>query len=49
MIVAVKDSVLGFALYVKKCSAESYESIWGILQTMKKRFGIPSGITSDMG
>ena len=49
MIVAVKDAVLGFALYVKKCSAESYESIKGILQIVKGRFGIPSRITSDIG
>jgi hypothetical protein len=49
MIVAVRDAVSGFDLYVKECGAESYESIKGILQILKERFGIPSGITSDMG
>lgn len=49
MIVAVRDAVSGFVLYVKKCDAESYEYIKGILQIIKDRFGIPSGITCDMG
>ena len=48
MIVAVRDSISDFVLHVKRCSSESQESIEEILGTVKKRFGIPSGITCDM-
>ena len=48
MIVAVRDSVSGFVLYVKRCDSESEESIKDVLNTVKSGFGIPSGITCDM-
>jgi hypothetical protein len=48
MIVAVRDSVSDFVLYVKRCHSESQESIEDILKAVKKRFGSPSGITCDM-
>ncbi len=48
MIVAVRDAVSGFTLYARKCSSESNESIRNILQSVKKKFGTPSGITCDM-
>jgi hypothetical protein len=38
MIVAVKDAVSGFALYVKKCNAESYESIRGHTLNSNSRY-----------
>jgi hypothetical protein len=48
MIVAVKDSVSGFVLYVKRCDSESEESVVDVLDAVKSRFGTPSGITCDM-
>jgi len=48
MIVAVKDSVSGFVLYVKRCGSESEESVVDVLDAVKSRFGTPSGITCDM-
>lgn len=48
MVVAVRDSVSGFVLYVKRCDSESEESIIDVLDTVKSRFGTPSGITCDM-
>ena len=48
MIFAVRDTLSGFTLHARKCHSESIESIRGILQDVRDRFGIPSGITSDM-
>ncbi len=48
MIVAVKDAISGFALYVRRCFSESQESMETMLLQVKERFGIPSGITCDM-
>lgn len=48
MIIAVRDAISDFVLYVKRCKSESHESIRDILHSVKKRFGIPSGITCDM-
>ena len=48
MIVAVKDPTTGFVLYVKRCDSESEENIVSVLETVKERFGNPSGITCDM-
>ncbi len=48
MIVAVRDTISDFVLYVKKCRAESYEEIKSILKEVKDRFGMPEGIISDM-
>ncbi len=48
MIVAVRDSISDFVLYVKRCSSESEDSMKTVLQDVKERFGNPSGITCDM-
>ncbi|EQD76262.1 MULE transposase, conserved domain protein, partial [mine drainage metagenome] len=48
MIVVVRDSVSGFVLHSGKCFSESEQSIVGILNRIKMRFGIPSGTISDM-
>ncbi len=48
MIVVVRDSVSGFVLHSEKCFSESEQSITGILNRIKERFGIPSGTISDM-
>ena len=48
MIVAVRDSISDFVLYVNRCSSESEESIKTVLSEVKKKFGDPSGITCDM-
>ena len=48
MIVVVRDSISGFTLYSEKCFSESEQSIIGILNRIKERFGIPSGTISDM-
>jgi transposase-like protein len=48
MVVAVKDSISGFVLYVKRCDSESEESIIDVLDAVKSGFGKPSGITCDM-
>ena len=48
MIVAVRDSISDFVLYVKRCHSESEDSMKTVLQDVKSRFGIPSGITCDM-
>jgi hypothetical protein len=48
MIVVVRDAVSDFVLYAKRCSSESQESIESVLNTVKARFGMPSGITCDM-
>ena len=45
MMVVVRDAVSDFVLCVKRCRSESQESIEGILETVKKRFGSTSGIT----
>lgn len=47
MIVAVGDSISGFVLYVKKYNSESEEFITSILNEMRRRFGVPAGITCD--
>lgn len=48
MIVVVRDSVSGFVLHVKRCHSESQESIEDIMQSIREKFGMPSGITCDM-
>lgn len=48
MIVVARDAVSGFILMVKRCDSESHESIKGILESVRKQFGDPSGITCDM-
>ena len=48
MIVAVRDSISDFVLYVKRCHSESEDSMKTVLQDVKSRFWIPSGITCDM-
>lgn len=48
MIVVVRDTISGFTLYAKKCSAESYEEIKSVMEEIKLRFGEPAGIISDM-
>ena len=48
MIVVVRDAVSGFTLYSEKCFSESGESVMGILNRIKERFGKPSGTISDM-
>ena len=47
MIVAVKDSISDFVLMVNRCSSESEESIRAVLTDVKKKFGVPVGITCD--
>ncbi len=48
MIVAVRDATSEFVLHVKRYHSESQESMEGIMQAVKDRFGIPSGVTCDM-
>ncbi len=48
MIAAVRDSVSDFVLHARKRDSESEKSIMGMLESMKERFGMPAGITSDM-
>lgn len=48
MIIAVRDAISDFTLHTRKCYSESHESVKGILQSVKEKFGPPSGITSDM-
>lgn len=48
MIIVVRDALSDFVLYVKRFHSESEESIEKVLNEVKKKFGVPSGITSDM-
>lgn len=48
MIGTVRDTVSGFVLYAKKCYSESENAIKEIFLTVRGKFGIPSGIISDM-
>jgi len=48
MIVVVRDALSDFVLYAERCDSESHDNMRSVLQSVKNRFGDPSGITSDM-
>ena len=48
VIIAVRDAVSKFTLFTGKYRTESHESMRSVIQTVKEKFGVPSGITSDM-
>ena len=48
MIVVVRDAISDFVLHARRCDSESHESMKSVLQEVKNKFGVPSGITSDM-
>ena len=48
MIIAVRDAISDFTLYVRKCDSESQDAIEDILRDIDRKFGKPSGITCDM-
>jgi hypothetical protein len=48
MIVVVRDALSDFVLYAERRDSESHNNMRSVLQSVKNRFGDPSGITSDM-